>query len=101
MLPTTFEIVKSALRADPSTTPRSRAVFLAYLKNGPQVEPPAQATGPRIVRRAFCADRLSCTTRTIDNLVKEGVLRKRILPGRTRAAGILESDLLALIGGQS
>lgn len=102
MLSSTIEILKSAMKADPSTTTQSRAAVLAFLKNGPpRAEPPALATGPRIVRRSYCAEKLACTVRTIDSLAKSGVLRKRILPGRTRAAGILESDLIALIGGQS
>jgi hypothetical protein len=33
----------------------------------------------------------------VDRLAKEGALAKRKLPGRIRAAGILESDLLALM----
>jgi hypothetical protein len=35
--------------------------------------------------------------RLVDRLAKDGALMKRKLPGRKRAAGILESDLLALI----
>jgi hypothetical protein len=35
--------------------------------------------------------------RLIDRLAKDGALVKRRLPGRKRAAGILEADLLALM----
>jgi len=37
------------------------------------------------------------SVRSFDKLCKQGVLKKRVLPGRTRAAGVLESDLVNLL----
>jgi len=56
---------------------------------------------PRLLRRAEVARRLSCSIRNVDRLAKEGLLRKRQLPGRSRASGFLESELTMLLtGGQ-
>lgn len=56
---------------------------------------------PRLLRRAEAARRLGCSLRLVDRLAKDGALVKRKLPGRKRAAGILESDLLALIAEEA
>ena len=99
MLATTIEIIRSGLKSDPSLTPAVRARLLALLRNGP--EPPSHETTTervaRIIRRAEVAQRLSCSLRTVDGLAASGVLKKRKLPGRVRAPGFLESDLVALI----
>ncbi len=102
MLATTIEIVRSGLKADPSLTPADRARLLALLRQG-QDAPKPETTGEcvaRIIRRAEAARRLSCSLRTVDKLGVTGVLPKRKLPGRVRAAGFLESDVAALIGGR-
>ena len=38
--------------------------------------------------------------RAVDNWTRAGILRKVTLPGRTRAAGFRESDIVALIDGK-
>lgn len=99
MLPTTLEIIRSGLRADPSLTPTDRARLLALLRNGPNSPntDPATPTAPRWIRRVEAARRLSCSLRTVDKLHAQGILRKRKLPGRIRASGFLETDLVKLI----
>jgi hypothetical protein len=71
---------------------------LALLRRGTDPSKP-ENTGipPRIIRREEGARRMACSLRTFDKLCKEGVLKKHVLPGRTRAAGILESDLIELL----
>jgi predicted DNA-binding transcriptional regulator AlpA len=54
---------------------------------------PPPDTTPRILRRAEVANRLSLSLRTVDKLP----IKKIKLPGRTRAAGFLESDINALL----
>jgi hypothetical protein len=96
---TTLDIIRSALRSDPNTAPAERKRLLHLLQHGPPPPPPAEATPPevRLVRRVEAARRLGCSVRMIDRLAAEGLLAKRRLPLRKRAAGILESDLVQLI----
>ena len=51
----------------------------------------------RLMRRNEVARMLGRTTRSVDHLACEGVLKRVNLPGRARAAGFRESDVLALI----
>ncbi len=82
-------------RLHPNTVRRSlkRLVFLRMID-------PATTSEPRLVRRAEAARRLSRSLRFVDKLAASGVLPKRRLPNRKRAAGFLESDLNALISSQ-
>lgn len=57
----------------------------------------APAPAARILRRAEVAARLSCTTRTLDRWCSLGLLPRVTLPGFSRASGIPESALAALI----
>jgi hypothetical protein len=102
MLETTFQIMKSGMRGDPTLSPKDRARILAYLRNGTSKEKIESDQSSRdrirrIVRRREAADMLSCSLRLIDRLAKQGVLKKVRLPGRQRGAGFLESDVLAVI----
>jgi hypothetical protein len=99
MLPTTIEIIRSGLKGDPTLSPADRARLLALLRNGtgaPKANAPP-ACEPRLVRRAEAARRLGCSLRLVDRLAQDGILPKRRLPNRQRAAGFLESDLNTLI----
>ena len=60
---------------------------------------PAPIEPDRIVRIRAAADRMSVTPRTIFNLLKSGALTRVKLPGRSRGAGIRNSELTALIEG--
>jgi predicted DNA-binding transcriptional regulator AlpA len=97
MLPTTLDVFKASLKADPTVSPADRARLLALLRAGSApvspLFPPPEAV-PRILRRAEVANRLSLSLRTVDKLP----LKKVKLPGRQRAAGFLESDINALLG---
>lgn len=99
MLATTIEIIRSGLKADPSLNPADRSRILATIRNSTSTPKTdiISVSHPRLVRRAEVARRLSCSLRTVDKLAASGVLRKRKLPGRVRAAGFLESDLNALL----
>ncbi len=55
----------------------------------------------RILRRAEVATRFSVTLRAVDLWSKKGLLKRRVLPGHTRAAGFLESDVEELMHGKS
>jgi hypothetical protein len=55
----------------------------------------------RILRRAQVAERFNVTPRAIDIWSKKGLLKRRVLPGHTRAAGFLESDVELLMQGRT
>jgi hypothetical protein len=99
MMTQTVEIIRAALKADPSLGASYRARLLATIRSGerPMAVERVTVAEPRLLRRAEAARRLGCSLRLVDRLAKDGALMKRKLPGRKRAAGILESDLLALI----
>ena len=101
MLQSTFDIVRAGLKSDPTISPSDRSSLLALLRNGAGTTKTEITTErvARIIRRREAAERLSCSLRTIDKLAATGVLRKRKLPGRVRASGFLESDLVALLVG--
>ena len=101
MLSTTLQIIRSGLQGDPSLTPADRTRLLALLRTGQGATKPETPTESvaRLIRRAEAARRLSCSLRLVDRLAKDGSLKKRKLPGRIRASGILESDVAALIAG--
>jgi hypothetical protein len=98
MLPTTLDIIRSGLKADPTLTPEDRQRLIATLR-----EPAAEKTVPaissefRLIRRIEVARRLSCCLRTVDKLAATGILTKHKLPGRVRASGFLASDVDNLI----
>lgn len=102
MLPTTIDVIKAGLKSDPSLSAADRARILAVIRNGanaPKIDPATNGE-VRLIRRAEGARRLGCSLRLVDRLAKDGVLLKRRLPNRKRAAGFLESDLNALISSQ-
>lgn len=103
MLGTTLDVFKAALRSDPTVSASDRNQLLAILRKGLDAPKP-EATIERVarlIRRAEVAERMACSLRTVDKLAATGVLKKRKLPGRVRASGFLESDVAALIAGQS
>lgn len=99
MMTHTVDIIRAALKADPSLGASDRARLLATMRSAerPMVVERVTVAEPRLLRRAEAARRLGCSLRLVDRLAKDGALMKRKLPGRKRAAGILESDLLALM----
>jgi hypothetical protein len=99
MLNTTYDAIKSVLKADPSVSTIQRNRLLVGLRTSEipvKVQNPREQE-PRLIRRAEAARRLSCSLRLVDHLAATGVLTKKRLPGRVRARGILESDLVTLL----
>lgn len=95
-----MQIIRAALMADADVSADERARVIAFLRSPPR--PACEQSAPkipRLIRRAEAAQRLSCSTRTVDKLSVNGLLRKCKLPGRVRAAGFRESDIEALILG--
>jgi hypothetical protein len=98
MKPSTLAAVCSILKTDESVSVSDRACILALLRKANVGKPEAVPSSPaRIVKRREAAARLGCGLRTVDYLNAHGLLRKVRLPGRTRAAGFRESDVVALI----
>lgn len=104
MLPTTIEATRAVLKADPSLTLADRNRVMTAIKNHGKADPSraeSKAPEPRLIRRADAARRLGCSLRAVDSWARDGLLTKVVLPGRIRAAGFRESDVVSLIQGRS
>jgi hypothetical protein len=103
MLDTTIELVRAALRADPTVTPAERNKRIALLRNGDTTKDKPQPAEklPAIVRPAQVAILLGRSTRSVHALCEQGLLTKAKWPGRQRAAGITQSSLTALLNASS
>lgn len=101
MLQTTKDIIRSALKADPTVSVRERNDIMAILHSGTTVPKPAMPPNPglRIVSRAKTSEKMDRSLRFVDRLAEQGLLKKVTLPGRKRAVGFLETDVDALISG--
>jgi hypothetical protein len=99
MVNTTIEIIRSALKGDPTVSPEERTRLMLLLRrpvNKPNLVS-TMASSPRLIRRKDIARILSCSLRLVDRLAQDGILRKLRLPGRLRAAGFVESEVWALL----
>lgn len=99
MLETTINAIGSILKADQSVDPMTRRKFLAALRNGHDLKPPAP-TEPRVLKFSKVAARLDCSARNVHKLAEAGLLLKCKGYGRRRSLGILESSLSAFINSQ-
>ena len=100
MLSTTQAVCKAALKADPTVTPPDRIRLLYFLRTGGHLEQ-SHTSEPRLIRRAEVARRMGVSLRTVDNLARQGILKKRVLPGRQRSSGFLSCDVdTLLLGGK-
>lgn len=86
-----IEIAKLALQG---LSARERQALLREL-----TKQPAPVEPDRLLRPRDASARLGVTTRTVFNLLKSGAITRVILPGRTRALGIRNSEIEALIAG--
>lgn len=90
------DLLKTIERDDSLTEPEQDA--LRKLRKG---ETHLALPVERLLRRCEVADRLSVSPRTIDRWCKTGNLPRMTLPGHSRASGIPESAVLALIAGNT
>jgi len=99
MLPSTLDIVRTALKGDPSVTAAERGRIVAMLRSGCNTATITSQNSPvpTVIRRGELATRMGRSTRFIDRLAQAGVLRKVRLPGRARAVGFLASEVTALL----
>jgi hypothetical protein len=101
MLDSTIELIRAGLKTDPTLSPAERSRLLVAIRShGKQIPTPqltSQDVAPKIIRRKQAAERPNSSLRFVDLLARQGVLKKCVLPGRTRAVGILESSLLAAL----
>ena len=97
MLPTTTQIVRTALAADPSLSVSERTHLLKLLRGQRETHVPAAPESPRILRRRQVAERLGRSLRSVDLLSKQRILHKVKLPGRTRAAGFMSTEIDRLL----
>jgi hypothetical protein len=87
MLPQTIKLIRGVLDTDDTITARIRDAILDSCRNGHDEGKPEQPTSDRIVTRSEVAAILARSTRGVDMLARQGLLKKIKLPGRTRCAG--------------
>ncbi len=101
MLDSTIELIRAGLKTDPTLSSEERAKLLGVLRNhDKQTQSPQTAVRdvtPKIIRRKQAAERLNSSLRFVDQLARQGILKKCVLPGWSRAVGILESSLSAVL----
>ncbi len=94
----TYLAIRALLSADSTIHPKDRIAILAAVRNhGRTPDEPKKQEHPQIISRDRVAEMLNCSTRTIDNLRKQGLLPGVRLPGRKRGRGFLLSDVISLI----
>jgi len=105
MLDSTIELIRAGLKTDPTLSLEERTRLLVIIRhhgNQAQSPPqPRQEVVPKVIRRKQAAERLNSSLRFIDLLARQGILKKCVLPGRKRAAGILESSLSAVLASST
>jgi predicted DNA-binding transcriptional regulator AlpA len=101
MLATTRTAAAAILAADSTITGDVRKAALAALDRIARGQPVDPAPAARLLRRREAAARLSCTPRTIDRWARLGLLPRVRLPGFSRASGIPESAVCALIASHA
>ncbi len=92
----TLVALKAILEADPVRTHADREQLMRTLglaEGATQVQP------DRIIPIEEAAARLNRTKRSLRHLAQRGALKKFKLPGMSRACGVRESDLNALLQG--
>lgn len=97
MLNATIDVIKSVLRADATIPATERTKILRSFLHGGGGKNERADSRPKILRRKEVANILGRSTRAVDQLAADGLLPRRTLPGRKRAIGFLECDVVALI----
>ena len=96
----TYDAVMTLLKADRTLQPRERARLIAAMSDKPENGAAVPYVPEKLIRRQEAAARFGVSKRTVDLWAKQGLLTKRKLPGRKRAAGFVEAEINALITGK-
>jgi len=102
MLPTTIEAITAILKADATVTPNERVTMIALLKEHGRTGQTGNTVAlleRRILRRVDVARILACSTRAVDYMASQGILRKVVLPGRKRSRGFVSVEVDRLLDG--
>ncbi len=95
MKTTTLTAMRAIYESDPARTRADRELLLKTLGLADCQE--AARPADKLVAFEEAAKRLNRTKRTVHLLARRGVLRKAKMPGGVRCAGVLASDLDALL----
>ena len=95
MKTTTLTAMRAIYESDPARTRADRDLLMKTLGLTDNQE--AARPADKLVAFEEAAKRLNRTTRTVHLLARRGVLRKARMPGGVRCAGVLASDLDALL----
>lgn len=89
-------IIESVFKTDETIDEATARAALAVLSGAA----PDAVEKDFVMSRADAAKMIRCTTRTIDTLAKQGVIRRVVMPTRKRGVGILASSLVAAMKGK-
>jgi len=88
MLPQTIKLVRGVLETDETLTAKQRDAILNVCRDENGTDYPVRPPDPdRILRRGEVAKLLGRSTRAVDLLARQNLIKKIRLPGRARAAG--------------
>ncbi|HEY9173724.1 MAG TPA: hypothetical protein VI136_15670 [Verrucomicrobiae bacterium] len=101
MISTTIELIRAALKTDPTVSPADRTRLLVQLRQRPdavKTTAPPENLAAIWTRKRVAEAMGSRSLRFVDRLAQDGILEKVKLPGRQRGAGFRAADVQRLIG---
>ncbi len=99
MKTTTLTAIKAVFDSDPARSAADRETLLRTL--GLTTSEHSSKPPQKLVSFEEAAERLNRTPATVHTLARRGILHKVILPGFSRASGVLASDLDNLLNSSA
>jgi len=96
---TTIEVIRTIINGDPSVNAADKARLLKLVRDGGADAATDPLLRDRLVRRAEVSRLLGRSASSVDRLVRSGILKKVVFPGRQRSAGFRLSDVTELVSG--
>lgn len=97
MLYTTKVALTAILNTDPTITADHKKAILAIVRS---YTPKQVDRIPRVIRRDEAAQLLGVSVKRIDQLSRAKILKRITIPGCSRAIGLTEASIRAIVEGQ-
>lgn len=98
MQASTRTAVTAVLNADPTIEKNQIKAAMSVLES--KANAAAMETPCRILRRPEVAKLMGVSTKRIDQLAQQGILRRIIMPGTKKAIGFSSDDIRAITAGK-